>query len=697
MTPRKSSFWDLPVFLSLVLLAGPHLWAQTAVKKSKPVASWIFEKGAVTRVEDLGSGAFPLLFDEVGWVREGSFAVPVFGPVSGALVQDGEKIDLENNYSMAVWARSSRTTAQGFLLGRPHSNAGWATPLPGLMLSGGRAVFGGWGEPERAMVTGGIIARGVWTFLVGTWDGKKLCLYQDGLLVGERAASENPSRPGLPVVVGAGPNAPGMPFAGSLGSGHIWSRCLNGQEIKAIFDETRGRYQGGPSPQSLAITDKLIKVSSPGNSPKGTWVDRDTRVLSGLAGYQAGPEVALDQWGGRLDKTPLAATGFYRTAQVGGRWWFISPAGTPLFNIGLNHVYPAPRNKTNGAWPDMVTERLRDMGFNSTGNGSRVSALLSVKDPLAVTPNLDVMARFARSLKLTHATSGHMGFTNQCFPAFHPGFEPFARKTAAEDLRDLKTNVQVLGIFSDNELECPVDLLDRNLELDREHPDLKYGVAAAESFLASRGKTKSTISRKDRYEFIAEVFSRYHRIVREAIRAVDTNHLYIGSRYDRGQGQFDNPWFWKACGPYVDVMSANYYVSWGPDREMVAQWSLWSGKPVMLTEWYSKAMDAPGLANVGGAGFVVKTQTDRAAYYQHFVLSALEIPSVIGIHHYKYGDDSANTQDLAALGGANKGLYDGEEDPWEPLVAKAREVHRSCYRLIDFFDKREGRLEVGAK
>lgn len=675
--------------LGLILVFGVSLFGQTQWKKSKPTASWVFEKGSLARVT--GEGRYALLMDEVEWEDQGGWWAPTFGPVSGGVVAAGEGIDLEGSYSFAVWVRSSRQAGQGFLLGRPHSNAGWATPLPGLMLSGGKIVFGGWGEPERAMVTGGKIVSGVWTFLAGTWDGSTLRIYQDGKYVGEKPAKGNPARPGLPLVVGAGPNAPGLPFLGAMGSAHIWERCLSADEIAALHGESSARYLRAAAVKRVDYGDETITVASPGSSPKGTWLERNTRVLSGLAGFRAGEEVKVDGWGGRLDKAPVAATGFFRTALLDGRWWFITPSGTRLFNIGFNHVYPAQRNKTDPAWPRMVTDRLRDLGCNSTGNGSSIPALLSAENALPVTPNLNVMARFAKSMNLTHATSGHTGFSNQCFPVFHPGFEAFARKTAADDLKDLKTNSRVLGIFSDNELECPVDLLDRNLSLDPEHPDLKYGRSGAEAFIAARGKTRGNLSRRDRYEFIAEVFSRYHRITQAAIRRVDTNHLYIGSRYDRGQGQFDNPWFWKACGPYVDVMSANYYVSWGPDREMVSQWTAWSGKPAMLTEWYSKAMDAKGLANVGGAGFVVKTQADRAAYYQHFMLNALEIPSLIGVHHYKYGDDSANTRDLAALGGANKGLYDEEENPWSPLVEKARDVHHACYRLIDFFDAREGR------
>ena len=93
--------------------------------------------------------------------------------------------------------------------------------------------------------------------------------------------------------------------------------------------------------------------------------------------------------------------------------------------------------------------------------------------------------------------------------------------------------------------------------------------------------------------------------------------------------QFDSPWFWPAVGPWLDVAAVNYYGLWGPRGEDIRDWSESMGKPVMLTEWYAKAQDAPGLANTNGAGWLVHTQEDRALYYQHFMLAALETPSLV--------------------------------------------------------------------
>ena len=108
----------------------------------------------------------------------------------------------------------------------------------------------------------------------------------------------------------------------------------------------------------------------------------------------------------------------------------------------------------------------------------------------------------------------------------------------------------------------------------------------------------------------------------------------------------------------------------------------------MLTEWYAKAEDAPGLANTNGAGWLVHTQQDRALYYQHFLLAALETPSLVGVHYFKYLDDPKESKALDSAGGANKGLYTADGQPWEALLRRAEAVNTQVYGLIDFFDRR---------
>ena len=129
-------------------------------------------------------------------------------------------------------------------------------------------------------------------------------------------------------------------------------------------------------------------------------------------------------------------------------------------------------------------------------------------------------------------------------------------------------------------------------------------------------------------------------IVGRAIREADPNHMFFGSRFHgsvlRSASVF------RGCGPNVDVVSCNYYGSWTPDPERLANWVEWSGRPFMVTEWYAKGMDS-GMANITGAGWTVRTQKDRGRFYQNYTLGLLKEPGCVGWHWFKYASGEQGT------------------------------------------------------
>src|SRR5215471_3617017 len=86
-------------------------------------------------------------------------------------------------------------------------------------------------------------------------------------------------------------------------------------------------------------------VDAYGQAAYGTWPSKaksDADLQAAIAEEQAwlannGPLGGTDAYGGSMlagwrDK----ATGYFHTAQHGGRWWLISPLGNPLFYVGLD-------------------------------------------------------------------------------------------------------------------------------------------------------------------------------------------------------------------------------------------------------------------------------------------------------------------------------------------------------------------------
>ena len=392
-----------------------------------------------------------------------------------------------------------------------------------------------------------------------------------------------------------------------------------------------------------------------------------------------------------MDRPREKATGFFCTKKIDGRWWLIDPEGCRFFHIAINAVRE-PKNVTVNfgsaeQWAEAVTEQLRASGFNGLGNWTS-TRLQEVRTPLVWVRRHDFIFAFAAK-KLVEPAAGTQGFLNRCLPVFHPDFEGFCKEYGKE-LAATANDPTLLGIMTENELQCPVDLLDRYLASDGMNPNLKPGRDAAAAWVtaATGSADTSGLTRRDRYEFIAYAFERYYRIVTPIVRKYDPNHLYLGSRLNYSTGQFDNPWFWKMLAPYHDVVSVNYYNRWGPQADEFADWAAWADKPILITEWYAKAMDVPGLANTHGAGWQVRTQEDRGRYYQHFALGSLEMRNIVGWHFFKYLDDPAESKALDNLGGVNKGMFDVQGKPYQPLLDRAGAVNREAYPLIEFFDSR---------
>jgi hypothetical protein len=162
--------------------------------------------------------------------------------------------------------------------------------------------------------------------------------------------------------------------------------------------------------------------------------------------------------------------------------------------------------------------------------------------------------------------------------------------------------------------------------------------------------------------------------------------LYLGSRLHGGDRNLEP--LWRAAGRHADVISYNYYSAWTPDEARMDDWVRWSGKPFIITEWYAKGADV-GLANTGGAGWLVKTQRDRGAFYQNFTLGLLKNRGCAGWHWFKYQDnDPTDTRADPSNRDANKGIVSNRYEPYAELLKAMKEINENAYALIDFFDRR---------
>ncbi len=429
-------------------------------------------------------------------------------------------------------------------------------------------------------------------------------------------------------------------------------------------------------------------------NPNTAWETFDTRIIDNIDGFEPARDGGLNPYGSTLEK-PTKATGFFRTEYIEGRWWVIDPDGYRNIQAVINSLRPgtSERNRerlkatygdTDG-WLAATVDSLHRYGFTGAGSWSendRLARLNQEKDyRFTYTPNLNFMSTYGKKRGGTYQLPGNTGYPNQTIFAFDPDFEAFC-DAHAQQLATYATDRNLFGIFSDNEL--PIGL--KNLEgyLALENPE-DPGLLAAQAWLAARRKTASEITDADRADFAGYVADTYYGKVAAAIRKYAPNHLYLGSRLHGGAKGIIP--VMKAAGKHCDIVSINYYGVWTPERHLMQQWAMYADKPFMITEFYTKAMDA-GLANTTGAGYTVHNQTDKGHAYQHFCLALLESRSCVGWHFFKYQDNDPTAKDVDPSNiDSNKGIVDNEYRYYPALMAAMEELHANRYALADFFDR----------
>ncbi|MFC1717358.1 hypothetical protein ACFL6S_27105 [Candidatus Poribacteria bacterium] len=428
--------------------------------------------------------------------------------------------------------------------------------------------------------------------------------------------------------------------------------------------------------------------------PDQPWKEYETRTIDLLPGFTPGAaDTEFSKFGGWLDRK-VEATGFFYVKKVGDRWWLVDPDGYLFIHVGVcsTRIGKSKTNKemleekfgTPEQWAAATTDMLREYSFNGTGGWSDAEYIRKAPQPVVYTLMLSFMSSFGSKLRITTQLSGHKGYPRGCFPVFHPDFQEFCDERA-KSLLETKDDPHLLGHFSDNEL--PMPSLEKHLELDQNNPDLKYGYLAAREWLTQRRGSEANaedINDEDQDAWAEYVFDRYFEITTKATRKYDPNHLCLGPRFHGSVKKSRGAW--KAAGKYLDVVAANYYGAWGPKQDWLSKWAEWSGKPMMITEFYTKGMDS-GYPNNTGAGWIVETQNDRGLFYQHFVLGLLESGSCVGWHWFKYMDnDPSDLTTDPSNRDSNKGIITIKYDRYEPLLEKMKALNRDVYALIQYFD-----------
>lgn len=443
------------------------------------------------------------------------------------------------------------------------------------------------------------------------------------------------------------------------------------------------------------------RVMARKNADDVNWKPYTAKTIDRLPGFNYSKDPETDKYGAwKINASK--STGFFRAEKKQGRWWIIDPDGNPFIHKGVAVFGPGTSDnqkktlttvyKTEKNWVTKESAFLKSKGFNGVGAWSNIDLIKQTKDPLVYTVIVSPMGAYKhehiKKFGGKYEEAGWQGYRYDLAMVFDPEFDKYVEQEVSK-IAQYKNDKFLLGYFTDNELPWVDDALDRHLtKLDKN----EAGYIAAKKWLDTRkGKNASVedITDDDRLEFTGFYFETYIKKVAQAVKKYDPNHMYLGCRFNQEQDELDNPKIFEVAGKYMDVVSVNHYRKWEPVQSILNNWQQWSGKPFIITEWYTKGEDS-GLPNKTGAGWNVATQAERGYFYQNFAIELLKSKGCVGWHWFRYQDnDPLNLKTDYSNRDSNKGIINSNYDHYMPLIDNMKLFNDHVYELIKYLDAKK--------
>lgn len=339
------------------------------------------------------------------------------------------------------------------------------------------------------------------------------------------------------------------------------------------------------------------------------------------------------------------------------------------------------------AWAEMWFRRLRGWGFNTLGNWS--DARLFGRDmPYVIASHIwGQHNRLTTNVPSTGAT---------IHDPFDPQFAANVRNTLRAQAEAAAGDPFCLGWFVDNEIswgaadnernryavataalaqafdispakQAFVELLrSKYVELGALNRAWNTNAASWETVAAPAELNERV--REDYSAFVREHARAYFSTVRRELKALDPDHLFLGSRF-----AWYTPEAVEACAEFCDVLSFNVY-----QRRIVHEsWRFLEelDRPAIIGEFHFGALDR-GMFHTGLVA--AANQEDRGRLYQEYVRSVAAHPNFVGCHWFIAGDQPLTGRTLDGEN-YNIGLVTITDTPYAELVSAAREVHAEIY------------------
>lgn len=436
-----------------------------------------------------------------------------------------------------------------------------------------------------------------------------------------------------------------------------------------------------------------------------------------------------NQYGGWKSGPQLKATGFFRIQQYQGKWWLVDPEGCLFWSHGTDcvrmeaatpitdreHYFralpatspfygkaswaPHGYYQNRGAYrtydfssanlrrkygedyrkahAEISHRRLHSWGMNTIANWSDSEIYLLRKTPYTAT-----LSPWSRQLE------GSQGYWGKFADVFDPSFRESIRRAIEKEKERSVGDPWCIGYFVHNELGwgndtslavaalcSPSNQVAKRVflaDLKAKYGDIArlneaWGAQYASWEAMQASTTAPDISKAgdDLRAFYSKTAETYFSTIREELKKVAPNQLYLGCRF-----AWVNDRAALAAAKFCDVISYNRYEYSVENLHLPDELNL----PLIIGEFHFGALDR-GMFHTGLRK--ADNQQDRARKYREYVESALRNPYLVGTHWFQYRD-----QPTTGRGDGENyqiGLVDICDTPYPETIAALRAVGAELY------------------
>ncbi|HUS72243.1 MAG TPA: beta-galactosidase [Sedimentisphaerales bacterium] len=321
--------------------------------------------------------------------------------------------------------------------------------------------------------------------------------------------------------------------------------------------------------------------------------------------------------------------------------------------------------------------RLKSWGLNTIANWSDAKIYLMRKTPYVAT-----ISYSARNLE------GSQGYWGKFYDVFDPSFRDALRRRLEREKSASASDPWCIGYFVHNELSwgdetslavaaliSPVDqpakkvfiedLKAKYKTIDKLNTAWGTDHTSWDALLQSTQAPDKKKAHDDLTAFYTRTAEAYFEIIREEVKKIAPNQLYMGCRF-----AWVNDRAARAATKFCDIVSYNRYSYSVENHRLPDDIDM----PVIIGEFHFGALDR-GMFHTG----LRKTanQQDRADKYKSYVQGALRNPYIVGTHWFQYKDQATTGRG----DGENYqiGFIDICDRPYPETVQACREVGYTMY------------------